>query len=120
MVGFLPGTTSETLRAIEHSGHFAVNELSAEQSELCWRFAKSGNEADRFIGLGWEPAPESGSPLIPGSLAWIDCEVAAIYEMGDHSFVLGHALALENHPDSDSQRPMLFYRGQLGHFHSGD
>ena len=120
MVGFLPGASSETLRAIEHFGSFAVNELSADQAELCWRFASSGNEDERFAGLDWTAAPDSGSPLIPGALAWIDCEVEAIHEMGDHYFVLGHATSLENHPDSDTKRPMLFYRGDLGHFERGN
>jgi 3-hydroxy-9,10-secoandrosta-1,3,5(10)-triene-9,17-dione monooxygenase reductase component len=119
MVGFLPVSTSETLRAITESGRFAVNELSSGQDEWCWRFAKSGNEDQRFIDIDWSPSP-GGSPLLPGVLAWIDCEVAGIFEMGDHHFVLGRVMALENHPDSELHRPMLFYRGALGHFANDD
>lgn len=117
LVGFLPVATSATLRAIESSGRFVVNELGSHQQEWCWRFAKSGNESQRFVDIDWYASP-GGAPILPDVLAWIDCSVEAVYAMGDHAFVLGRVVALENHPDSDGHRPMLFYRGALGHFAS--
>jgi flavin reductase (DIM6/NTAB) family NADH-FMN oxidoreductase RutF len=117
LVGFLPMLTSETWAAIAPSGAFCVNVLSRAQADLCWRFARTGNETERFDGVGWHPAP-SGSPIIDRAVAWIDCNVEAVYEMGDHYFVLGRVLALEADADHDGDgpHPLLFFKGTLGGF----
>ena len=38
-------------------------------------------------------------------LAWIDCEVEHVYEMGDHLFVFGRVVALDADPDHDGDGP---------------
>jgi 3-hydroxy-9,10-secoandrosta-1,3,5(10)-triene-9,17-dione monooxygenase reductase component len=117
LVGFLPQTDSDTWKAIERSGRFVVNELNCEQGELCWRFAKSGNEQERFDGVGWRPAP-SGAPILDQAVAWIDCEIEGVHEMGDHYFVLGRVTDLGADPveSGEPPLPLLFYRGALGRF----
>ena len=42
---------------IEASGSFCVNVLSDQQSDLCWKFAKSGTDDTRFDGVEWHAAP---------------------------------------------------------------
>jgi flavin reductase (DIM6/NTAB) family NADH-FMN oxidoreductase RutF len=117
LVGFLPMTDSETWVSIERSGSFCVNVLSRAQSDLCWKFAKTGNDAERFDGVAWHPAP-TGSPIIDRAVAWIDCEIDQVYEMGDHYFVLGRVGALEADADHDGDGPwpLLFFKGTLGGF----
>lgn len=117
LVGFLPMVTSDTWAQLEPSGAFCVNVLSRHQADLCWKFAKSGNEAGRFDGVDWRPAP-SGSPILARAVAWIDCTVEQVYEMGDHYFVLGRVVALDADPDGDGDgpHPLLFFRGALGGF----
>lgn len=117
MVGFLPMVDSDTWEAMAMSGSFCVNVLSREQSDLCWQFAKSGNEAERFDGVSWHPA-STGSPIIDRAVAWIDCTVEAVYEMGDHLFVLGRVVGLEADADHDGEGPypLLFFKGALGGF----
>lgn len=117
LVGFLPMKDSDTWVSIEQSGAFCVNILSRDQTDLCWRFAKNGNEAERFDGVTWHPAP-TGSPIIDRAVAWIDCEIEQIYEMGDHYFVLGRVGALEADADHDGDGPwpLLFFKGTLGGF----
>jgi len=117
LVGFLPMKDSDTWVEIERSGSFCVNVLSREQSDLCWKFAKSGNEAERFVGVAWHAAP-TGSPIIDRAVAWIDCEIDHVYEMGDHYFVLGRVGALEADADHDGEGPwpLLFFKGTLGGF----
>jgi flavin reductase (DIM6/NTAB) family NADH-FMN oxidoreductase RutF len=117
LVGFLPMLTSTTWEAIAPSQRFCVNVLSRAQADLCWRFAKSDNEATRFDGVAWTPAP-TGSPIIDRAVAWIDCEVEHIYEMGDHYFVLGSVVALDADADHDGDgpHPLLFFKGTLGGF----
>ena len=119
LVGFLPQTDSVTWHSIERAGSFCVNVLSDKQSDLCWKFAKSGTEDTRFDGVSWHRAP-SGSPVIDRAVAWIDCTVEHVYEMGDHYFVLGRVGALDADADHDGlpPQPLVFYRGTLGGFAS--
>jgi len=115
MVGFLPQVNSERWAAINASGNFVVNELGADQSELCWQFAKSSIEYP-FEGVAWRPSPITGSPIIEGSIAWIDCSIEGIIDAGDHHFVLGRVLELQHSEPENDPNPLLFYRGQLGQF----
>ena len=114
-----PRLDSITWEAIAPSGKFCVNVLSAEQDDLCWKFAKSGTELTRFEGVDWHPAP-SGSPVLDRAVAWIDCTVEEVYTMGDHYFVLGHVDYLDADADHDGlpPRPLVFYRGGIGGFAS--
>ena len=115
LVGFLPQIDSDRWAAIQATGNFAVNELGADQGELCWQFARSSVEFP-FEGVSWRPAPITGSPLIDGSVAWIDCSIEGVVDAGDHHFVLGRVLDLQHTEAVADPDPLLFYRGQLGHF----
>jgi flavin reductase (DIM6/NTAB) family NADH-FMN oxidoreductase RutF len=70
--------------------------------------------ADKFAGLTWTAAP-SGSPLLDGCLAWIDCSLDSEHPAGDHTLALGRVLALGAPGDAD--HPLAFYRGVYGRFH---
>lgn len=110
LVGFFPGVNSRSWAAIAGSGRFAVNVLGAGQDELCWRFAKEGD--DKFAGLAWRPSG-LGSPLLDGSLAWIDCTVESSTTAGDHHFVVGRVDSLEGAPGD----AMVFFRGKVTSVH---
>ncbi len=116
MVGFLPQIGSTTWASIAESGSFCVNVLSDQQSDLCWKFAKSSGESP-FDGVSWHGAP-SGAPILDRAVAWIDCSVEHVYDMGDHHFVLGNVGALEADADHDGlpPEPLLFFKGTLGGF----
>ena len=115
LVGFLPQIDSDRWAAIQATGNFAVNELAADQGELCWQFARSSVEFP-FEGVSWRPSPITGSPLIDGSVAWIDCSIEGVIDAGDHHFVLGRVLDLQHTETVADPDPLLFYRGKLGHF----
>ena len=115
LVGFLPMVTSERWAAIRATGSFCVNVLGSNQGDLCWQFAKSSIEHP-FEGVDWTPSPITGSPILPGAIAWIDCRISQVVPAGDHVFVMGRVLDLEHvHPDLDPV-PLLFYRGKVGRF----
>lgn len=114
LVGFLPMLESETWAALAPSNKFCVNVLHHDQGELCWRFARMAIDDGRFDGIDWSLSP-TGCPIIAGSIAWIDCEVAHVYEMGDHYFVLGRVVDLA-HADGGDHVPLVFFRGELGGF----
>jgi flavin reductase (DIM6/NTAB) family NADH-FMN oxidoreductase RutF len=107
MVSFAPAHTSATWPRIRRSGRFVANVLAENQGDVCARFAKTG--ADKFADMAWRPSP-SGSPILDGVTAWLDCVIVDEIQAGDHAIVLGRVLTMS--ADSDC-RPLLFYRGGL-------
>lgn len=81
--------------AICASGIFAVNLLAVQQLEFGLRFAGMvPGLSDRFAGIDTQTAI-TGSPLLPDTLAWLDCRVWQIYAGGDHSIIVGEVVATE-------------------------
>lgn len=106
MVGFCAAKASTSFPAIEAAGNFCANVLADDQEAVSRVFASSG--ADKFRGLGWHDAPDSGSPMLNDALAWIDCSIVSVTDAGDHVIVLGDVLGLGvNRPAT----PLVFFRG---------
>ncbi len=105
LVGFCVDRSSGSWARMSGSGSFCVNVLGAHQEDVCRVFAMSGE--DKFSGIGWKPA-ESGSPLLDGVLAWIDCALEDTHDGGDHHIVVGRVLGLGV---ADEGEPLVFYRG---------
>jgi len=110
MVAFFPDKSSTSWPKVERAGSFCVNILGADQESVCRRFAAKGG--DKFAGQRFRPAG-TGSPILHGCVAWIDCDIAAIQEAGDHFIVLGQVrdLQLER-----PRLPLLFFQGGYGRF----
>lgn len=110
LVAFFPDKRSTSWPRIEEAGSFCVNVLAEDQEEVCRRFASKSD--DKFEGLGWRPAP-SGAPILAGTLAWIDCDIHAVIDAGDHFYVTGAVRELEVEREGG---PLLFFRGGYGRF----
>lgn len=115
LVGFLPMVDSFRWGQIREAGSFCVNVLGATQAELCWRFASSKID-DPFEGVAWQPSPITGSPVLDGVIAWLDCSIEQVVEAGDHHFVIGRVLELEHAPAETEPNALLFFRGKVGDF----
>ena len=78
---------------ISKSGVFAVNILDADQLEWGKRFAGMlpGIE-DRFAGIAYKVAL-TDSPILPGTLSWVDCKLRHSYQGGDHTIFVGEVVA---------------------------
>ncbi len=87
------------------AGHFAVNILAQDQQGLSARFATTGPDKWRDIA---HECWETGAPILPGSLASIDCRVEARHDGGDHVIYVGRVLRLESRRHG---QPLLFSRG---------
>ena len=111
LVAFLPTKTSTSFPKIREAGCFCVNVLADDQEDVCRVFASSGG--DKFQGIGWRPA-STGSPILHEVLAWIDCDIDAIHEAGDHFIVVGRVRELEVARREGG--PLVFYRGGYGRF----
>ena len=110
LVAFCVAASSSTWPRLRAAGAFCVNVLAEDQEALSRTFATHG--LDRFLGVGWRPAP-SGAPILAGVLAWIDCTVEAEHEAGDHLIVVGKVRELDVLHEG---RPLVFYRGGYGRF----
>jgi len=111
-VAFLPDKRSSTFPRIRASGSFCVNVLSAGQQETCRNFA--ARSEDRFADVTWRPA-RSGAPILDEVVAWIDCDIDAVHEVGDHYFVVGRVRELDTFSEAI---PLLFFQGGYGRFTS--
>jgi 3-hydroxy-9,10-secoandrosta-1,3,5(10)-triene-9,17-dione monooxygenase reductase component len=104
LVALAPSHASTSWPRIAATGSFAVSILSAAQEDLCRSFAISG--IDKFNGVTWRSA-HTGSPIIEGALAWVDCRIEAVHEAGDHYLVVARVV----HAGHVDGQPLLFYRG---------
>ncbi|MGI8685368.1 MAG: flavin reductase family protein [Acidimicrobiales bacterium] len=115
LVAICPSRTSGSWPRIRSAGVFCVNVLAEDQEALARLFATHG--ADKFTGVGWRPSVVSGSPVLDGVLAWVDCRIEAEHDGGDHLVVLARVVDMGV---AREHGPLLFYRGGYGRFgHAG-
>ncbi|MBB4909343.1 flavin reductase (DIM6/NTAB) family NADH-FMN oxidoreductase RutF [Actinophytocola algeriensis] len=103
------GRTSRIHEAIIDADHFGVSVLSNEQEQVGRYFASRDRPSGmaQFERFPWFPGPHSGVPLLNGSLAWLECDLAEVYEGGDHSIFLG----LVRSASRGTGRALLFLDG---------
>jgi len=89
LVGVCLDRRAATLGLIHQTQRFAVNVLSAEQSELSDRFAAKDNEPSRFDGIALARVAGAFSPLVAGAVVHLDCELDATHDAGDHVLCIG-------------------------------
>lgn len=100
-------------QAILEGDSFAISVLSTAQEPVARYFAdRSRPRGDReFDVIDWRPGSHTGVPIVTGTLAWLECRLAAVYDGGDHSIFLGSVLDLGR----SAKRNALLYFG--GDFH---
>jgi flavin reductase (DIM6/NTAB) family NADH-FMN oxidoreductase RutF len=74
------------------SSWFAINILAEHQEYLSRRF--SSPSENRFAGVDWHQGA-SGTPLLDGVLAHLECSVVRTFEAGDHSVLIGEVRVAE-------------------------
>lgn len=93
---------------IDAAGRFGVNILSADQEHVSRTFAeKRRPEEGSLAGLDYHLGAH-GTPVIDGSLAYMECEITDRCEGGDHTIFIGKVL--EGAVTGDAH-PLLFFRG---------
>jgi flavin reductase (DIM6/NTAB) family NADH-FMN oxidoreductase RutF len=110
LIAFFPDKSSTTWPRIERTGRFCVNVLADHQEEVCRAFAMRGN--DKFAVVSHRPSL-AGLPQLDDTVAWIDCDIHAVHEAGDHWIVLGLVRALDV---NEAARPLLFFQSRYGQF----
>ncbi len=109
LVAVCPGKKSTSWPRLRSSGSFCINVLSAKQKVVCDEFAKPG----LFAEIDWRPGV-TGSPVLAGILAYVDCDIEAEHDAGDHIIAIGRVRDLQI-LDAHAE-PLLFFRGKYGRF----
>jgi flavin reductase (DIM6/NTAB) family NADH-FMN oxidoreductase RutF len=104
-----PALTSTSWPRIEPARTLCVNLLAEGQRGLARQFARSGT--DKYEGVAWRPSGDTGSPMLEGALAWIDCAIENKYPGGDHLIVVCRVIDLAARED---RRPLIFFQSGFG------
>ena len=115
LVAFCPGKQSTSWPKLRESGHFCINILAADQLAMCDLMARSGgdNGADKFADVQWRPGL-TGSPILHNTLGYVECQLDAEHEAGDHTIAVGRVLDFG--VQREEVEPLTFFRGGYGGF----
>ena len=94
--------------AIADAKRFGVSIMGAEQRDTAKYFADKRRPLgpEQFDAVDWIEGPNSGAPLLTGSLAWLECELVQFHQGGDHTIFVGQVLSSSR---GASTSALLFY-----------
>ena len=95
--------TTGSHHAFEESGRFTVNILADEQAPVSEHFATLVE--DKFASVD-HAVDEHGVPLLPSSLAMLQCSLFKTLDGGDHSIFLG----LVEHVIVRDASPLVYFK----------
>jgi flavin reductase (DIM6/NTAB) family NADH-FMN oxidoreductase RutF len=97
---------------LERQPRWAVSVLSESQRHIAGRFAMRGRISDRllFEDISYYRGEQSGSPVLGGALAILECETEQRMPAGDHTLILGHVLSART-PSAEGG-PLSYFRGR--------
>jgi flavin reductase (DIM6/NTAB) family NADH-FMN oxidoreductase RutF len=110
LVMFALQHNADSYPAMIRSTAFGVSLLCVGQVAVANRFASKGKDKTR--GFEFDTGVALQVPLIPGSLAQIECETREIIVSGDHAIIVG---LVQSASTRDAQ-PLLYFARQYGHF----
>lgn len=96
---------SGSLPTFVEAEHFAVNVLASDQVEEANLFASPA--PDKFGTVPWSEGC-TGSPLLTGAIATLECAQEQLIDGGDHIIVVGRVLHFARH----AGEPLLFAQGR--------
>lgn len=100
---------TRTRALVQRAGAYGVTLLHTSQQALSDRFAgRETEEGDRFEGIEFFTL-ESGSPLIKGGLAYLDCRVIDTYQAGTHTLFMARLLAAKTGQRDQKADPLLYF-----------
>ena len=98
------GRTTYTRELIELSRKFALNLLGKDQWPWVRHFGfQSGRDVDKFSNVPFEPGI-TGSPLLAGTVGYLECEVRSALDAAAHFFYLADVVGGRLVADRDPLR----------------
>jgi hypothetical protein len=96
---------SRSFDASGKASHFAISVLAVDQIWISQQF--SSRPDDKFAGIDWQQAA-SGSPMVTGAVAMLDCAVEQRIDGGDHVIMVGRVMEWARY----AGRPLLYLQGR--------
>ncbi len=78
---------------MRESGAFSVNFWGAGQRREAARLARPSARAPEKLAEHAQRPGETGSPLLPGTLGYLECRIVATCPTGDHTLFIGEIVA---------------------------
>ena len=92
--------------ALVDGERFGVHVLAAGQAQIAHTFAGLGD--DKFAGLPWRL--EEGVPRFDGSVSFLVCRRSAVFELYDHTLVVGDVVGGEVYGGA----PLVYMSRRMG------
>ncbi|MGI9507961.1 MAG: flavin reductase family protein, partial [Geminicoccaceae bacterium] len=103
LVLFCLGKSAFNFDTFAGADAFAVNMLGSDQQTLSNRFARKAEDQFSDLQIG---DLTTGSPILTGCLAVLDCETEMRHEAGDHLIIVGRVVAIDTATDDS---PLLYF-----------
>ena len=110
LVGISVGKNLALHEVLHHAGAFGVSLLRGDQEDVAYRFARGMPPIVLWNGVELRESL-TGAPLLADALGWLECNVWAEYDAGDHTFFVGEVVAAEE----GDEAPALVYRAHGYH-----
>jgi flavin reductase ActVB len=110
MVMFAIQQHADSYTSIVSSKAFGVSLLGSGQSQVASLFATKGRE--KIERTSFAVGTTLQVPLIPDSLAEIECLTSQVFVSGDHAIIVGLVEAARTR----SGEPLLYFGGKFGSF----
>ncbi len=82
-----------TFQVLEAAGKFCINVLGESSLDTARRFGfNTGSESRKFSQVPNHDG-ENGMPVLDSAVAWFECKVSQIFDVGDHKLVIGEVMA---------------------------
>jgi flavin reductase (DIM6/NTAB) family NADH-FMN oxidoreductase RutF len=104
------GKKQGSLPLIKGSGRFVVNILAEGQEQLSDFFAKPRPEGDAQFAAHSHQKAANGTPILDGSMGWMDCKVHSVAEGGDHDILIG--LIEKMGVSETAKEPLVYFCGK--------
>lgn len=90
MVAMKVGTSAH--EAIKSERVFSVNVLRRGQQDVAAHFFKPAHRVGNKLGDYTYKTVRTGAPILEDAIAWWECEVREVVEIGDHHVVIGEVV----------------------------
>lgn len=90
---------------VTKSRAFSVTLLESSQQELAENFASKLHGAERMASVATQTLP-SGTPLLQGGLAWLDCRVVHAYAAGLNTLFVAEVAEARVH---SAENPLVYH-----------
>lgn len=105
---------STACQSIATAGHFGANVLAPEQVTVARFGAKPGEPKFLDASLLSQEHQTAQSPVLVGALAHIQCQVAEVFDGGDHDIIVGDVIEIVGGNPS-GKSPLVYFDGGFRH-----